>query len=55
MRLTQKVFIILIMLGNLGCQAQKSKEMEENNNPLMCDPVEGICGIPDKMCIRDRC
>jgi len=47
MRLTQKVFIILIMLGNLGCQAQKSKEMEENNNPLMCDPVEGICGIPD--------
>lgn len=21
--------------------------MEENNNPLLCDPVEGICGIPD--------
>ena len=21
--------------------------MEENKNPLMCDPVEGICGIPD--------
>lgn len=35
------------MLCNLGCQAQTSKKMEENNNPLMCDPVEGICGIPD--------
>ncbi|MBL7733844.1 MAG: DsbA family protein [Chitinophagaceae bacterium] len=21
--------------------------MTENNNPLLCDPVEGICGIPD--------
>ncbi len=21
--------------------------MEEKNNPLFCDPVEGICGIPD--------
>lgn len=35
------------MLGNLGCQAQTNKKMEENKNPLMCDPVEGICGIPD--------
>lgn len=47
MRLIQIAFIILIMLCNLGCQAQTSKKMEENNNPLMCDPVEGICGIPD--------
>ncbi len=22
------------------------KEMEEKNNPLFCDPVEGVCGIP---------
>jgi putative protein-disulfide isomerase len=35
------------MLGNFGCQAQTNKKMEENKNPLMCDPVEGICGIPD--------
>ena len=21
--------------------------MEEKNNPLICDPVEGVCGIPD--------
>ncbi len=38
---------ILIMLGNLGCQAQTNKKMEEKNNPLLCDPIEGICGIPD--------
>lgn len=35
------------MLGNLGCQAQTNEKMEENKNPLLCDPVEGICGIPD--------
>lgn len=34
------------MLSTLGCQAQNNKTME-NNNPLLCDPVEGICGIPD--------
>lgn len=21
--------------------------MEKNNNPLLCDPIEGVCGIPD--------
>lgn len=35
------------MLGNMGCQAQTKEKMEKNNNPLMCDPVEGMCGIPD--------
>lgn len=34
------------MFGNIGCQSQTKKEME-NNNLLICDPVEGICGIPD--------
>ena len=47
MTLIKNVFIITIMLGNLSCQAQTNKKMEENKNPLMCDPVEGICGIPD--------
>lgn len=35
------------MLGSLGCQAQTNKKMEDKNNPLLCDPAEGICGIPD--------
>lgn len=47
MKSIQIVIIILTMLGSFGCQAQTNKKMEENKNPLMCDPVEGICGIPD--------
>lgn len=35
------------MFANFGCQAQTNKKMENNTNPLLCDPVEGICGIPD--------
>lgn len=33
------------MLGNISCQAQTKKKME-NNNPLMCDLESGICEIP---------
>lgn len=40
-----KTLIILIMLGNISCQAQTKKKME-NNNPLMCDLESGICEIP---------
>ncbi len=25
----------------------KNMKTENNNNPLLCDPVEGMCGIPD--------
>ena len=28
------------------CPAQKNAPMEANNNPLLCDPIEGICGTP---------
>lgn len=31
----------------IACQAQTKKNMENKNNPLICDPVDGICGIPD--------
>lgn len=34
------------MPGNIGRQAKTRKQMEEKNNPLFCDPVEGVCGIP---------
>lgn len=40
------VLITIIMLYNIDCQAQINKQMEEKNNPLLCDPSEGICGIP---------
>ena len=35
------------MMSILSCHAQTNKKMENNNNPLLCDPTEGICGIPD--------
>ncbi len=35
------------MLGYLVCQAQPNKKMEDKKNPLLCNPIEGICGIPD--------
>lgn len=43
----KSITILLLMLANFGCQAQTNKKMENNTNPLLCDPVEGICGIPD--------
>lgn len=41
------ILILIITLVNTSCQAQTNNKMEEKNNPLLCDPVEGICGIPD--------
>jgi putative protein-disulfide isomerase len=39
--------IAMSMLGSFGCHAQTDKKMDNKNNPLLCDPVEGICGVPD--------
>lgn len=45
---SSKLFIVvLITLGNLSCRVQNKKQMENTNNPLICDPVEGICSIPE--------
>ncbi|HEY8400766.1 MAG TPA: ClpXP adapter SpxH family protein [Cytophagaceae bacterium] len=41
------------MLVTLGCQAQTKKAMEKKNNPLLCDPVEGICGISDSTSAKE--
>jgi putative protein-disulfide isomerase len=38
---------LIIILGSQSCQGQTNKPMTENNNPLLCDPKEGICGIQD--------
>ncbi len=41
-----KLVLVLIMFGNLGCKAQIKNKME-NSNPLKCDPVSGVCEIPN--------
>lgn len=38
-----------MMFGIFGCEAQTNKKMESKNNPLLCDPVEGICEMPDSV------
>lgn len=40
------------MLVSLSCQAQINKKMEDKINPLLCDPIEGICGIPDSSTLK---
>ncbi len=40
------------MLTNINCKAQTNSKME-NNNPLLCDPIEGICGIPDSSNLKN--
>lgn len=45
MKITYLILITMFVFGNLDCQTQTKKKME-NKNPLMCDPESGICEIP---------
>ncbi len=40
------LLIILLASGNMQCRSQKGKTMQQQNNPLLCDPKTGICEIP---------
>ncbi len=40
------LIIIWFTLGNTSCQAQNKKNMLEQNNPLLCDPISGFCEVP---------
>lgn len=49
-----KVIVLIALafsLGNSQAQSNKTKKMtnekEKNTNPLLCDPTEGICEIPN--------
>jgi putative protein-disulfide isomerase len=48
-----RTFLIWLMIASFNSctgQVKNNKTMttnEEKNNPLLCDPVAGICGIPD--------
>lgn len=46
MKLTYLILITTFTIGNTSCHSQKKKNMQEQNNPLMCDPESGICEIP---------
>lgn len=38
---------VIIILSTIACQTQINKKMNDKNNPLLCDPIEGVCGLPD--------
>jgi predicted DsbA family dithiol-disulfide isomerase len=44
-----KVFsqiLVVMTLVTFGCQAQTQQQMEQTNNPLLCDPETGMCEMP---------
>lgn len=46
MKAAYLILITVFMAGIPGCHSQKEKNMQEQNNPLLCDPENGICEIP---------
>jgi predicted DsbA family dithiol-disulfide isomerase len=40
------MLIPILSIGATSCHSQNKKNMQEQNNPLMCDPKNGICEIP---------
>jgi len=47
MKVITPIIATIAMLSSISCQSQTKKQMKEKNNPLLCDPIIGICGIPD--------
>ncbi|MFZ4799889.1 MAG: hypothetical protein ACOYMA_20530, partial [Bacteroidia bacterium] len=44
MKLTTLIIFVLT-IGAQACLTQTNPKMNDKNNPLFCDPVEGICGM----------
>lgn len=43
----RKCFLLISLLLTVSVKAQTTEKMENKTNPLLCDPIEGICGVPD--------
>lgn len=51
--LNRHTFLLWITLAlPFGLSAQKQSTMEKTNNPLLCDPEVGICGVPDSATVK---
>lgn len=46
MKFTCIILITMFIMGNIGCHSQNRKDMQKQNNPLLCDPESGVCEIP---------
>lgn len=46
MKLTHLVLITFLTLAATSCQSQNRNNMNEQSNPLLCNPENGVCEIP---------
>ena len=46
MKITYLTLLAVITFGNNICHSQNKKNMQEQNNPLLCNPDTGVCEIP---------
>lgn len=37
----------MLLINSIGCKTQTKNKMKENKNPLLCDSIDGVCGISD--------
>lgn len=42
-----RFLMVILPLSIISCHAQTNSNMKDTLNPLLCDPAEGICEIPD--------
>ncbi len=45
MKIANLLVIASILVVNMQCNSQNKKNMEENKNPLLCKPENGVCEI----------
>lgn len=46
MKLAYFILIVAITLGNAECHSQNTSKMQEQQNPLLCNPEIGMCEVP---------
>ena len=46
MKITFLIIVTILTFSNVRCHSQNQKNMQEQKNPLLCDPETGICEIP---------
>lgn len=48
-----RFLVVILPLSMMSCHAQTNNKMKDTLNPLLCDPAEGICEIPDSSTTTD--
>lgn len=46
--LSKILLVIILTIGSFDGLAQTERKMKDRNNPLLCDPEEGVCGLPER-------